>query len=226
MTARGLAKVGLGSVSTALAVAAFFWAAGRIGWIEGWAYVGLMVVGHSLSGLYLWRRDPELIRRRGQLGEGTPAWDKAWGMGFGLLFLAIFVVAALDGGRYRWSAMPQWLWPVGATLYVVSLVLVTRAMAANTYFEKTVRIQANRDHKVVDQGPYRCVRHPGYVGVIGFVLAPPLLLGSWWALVPAVLAAAWLVVRTALEDRFLQRELEGYAAYAQRVRHRLLPRVW
>ncbi|MHC4491210.1 MAG: methyltransferase family protein [Planctomycetota bacterium] len=227
MTARGLAKVVLGGISTALCVAAFFWAAGRVGWIEGWAFLGLMVVGHSLSGLYVWRRDPELIRRRGRPGEGTPRWDMAWLAGFAILYLAVIFVAALDGGRYRWSAMPLWLWPVGAALYAFFLVFITWAMAVNTYFEKTVRIQTDRQHKVVDQGPYRFVRHPGYLGaIVGFVLAPPLLLGSWWAFLPAVLAAAWFVVRTALEDRFLQRELKGYADYARRVRYRLLPRVW
>jgi len=227
VTARGVAKAILVGVSTALGAAAFFWAAGRVDWTEGWLFLGLMVAGHSLSGLCVWRRDPELIRHRGRPGRGTPGWDLAWLAGFAILYLAILLVAALDGGRYRWSAMPLWLWPLGAALYVFFLVFVTWAMAVNTYFEKTVRIQTERGHQVVDRGPYRIVRHPGYLGVIvGFVLAPPLLLGSWWAFVPAIPTSLWLVLRTALEDRFLRRGLDGYAEYAQRVRYRLLPRVW
>ena len=227
MTLRVVAKIVLGAVSAALGVAAFFWAAGRVDWVEGWVFLGLMVVGNSLSGFYIWRRDPDLIRHRGRPGEGTPRWDLAWLAGFTILYLAVLFVAALDGGRYRWSSMPLWLWPVGAALFGFSSVLVTWAMAVNTHFEKTVRIQTERKHKVIDRGPYRIVRHPGYVGVIvGYVFAPPLMLGSWWAFVPAILTSFWLVLRTALEDRFLQRGLDGYAEYARRVRYRLLPRAW
>ena len=100
-------------------------------------------------------------------------------------------------------------------------------MSVNTHFEKTVRIQHDRGHRVVDSGPYRIVRHPGYLGtIIGFVLATPLLLGSWWAFAPAVVAAAFLVVRTALEDRTLNKELDGYQTYTQNVRYHLLPGAW
>jgi protein-S-isoprenylcysteine O-methyltransferase Ste14 len=100
-------------------------------------------------------------------------------------------------------------------------------MLVNPHFEKTVRIQRDRSHKVIDAGPYRIVRHPGYACVIpGFVLCPPLVLGSWWSFVPALAAVIVLVIRTALEDRTLRNELPGYKEYAQRVRYRLLPGVW
>lgn len=123
--------------------------------------------------------------------------------------------------------MPVWLWPVGGILYSFSLVLVTWAMAVNPFFERTIRIQHDRNHRVVDSGPYRFVRHPGYLGTLfGFLFTPPLLLGSWWAMVPASLSAGWLVFRTALEDRILCKELKGYGEYARRVRFRLIPFVW
>ena len=100
-------------------------------------------------------------------------------------------------------------------------------MTANPHFEKTVRIQTDRDHRVIDSGPYRIVRHPGYAATaVGLLLATPLLLRSWWAFVPAVAGVAWLVLRTALEDRTLRRELAGYESYAARVRWRLVPGVW
>jgi len=221
-------KVILGAISVVLSVAAFFWIAGRLDWLAGWSYVGLLTFGQTASAIYVWRKDPELLRRRGKIGEGTKSWDKVWLGLFGLMYLAILVVAALDAGRHGWSTMPVWLCPVGASLYVLfAVVFVTWAMVANTYFEKTVRIQHDRGHQVVDSGPYRIVRHPGYVGVIlGFLLSPPLLLGSWWAFVPALLAVAWLFVRTALEDSLLRKELPGYAGYARRVRYRLIRGVW
>jgi protein-S-isoprenylcysteine O-methyltransferase Ste14 len=88
------------------------------------------------------------------------------------------------------------------------------------------RIQEDRNHRVVAKGPYRIVRHPMYAGVILGVLGLPLALGSWWALIPAGLLSGLFVVRTALEDQMLLRQLPGYAEYAQRTRHRLLPGIW
>ena len=220
-------RIALGVVSMVVFVAAFFLLAGRIDWIAGWAYLGLTLCGQSASALSLWRRDPELLRRRAEMGEGTKTWDKTCLGLFGTAYMAIVLVAALDAGRFGWSTMPLWLWPVGAGLYALFFGLITWAMAANTFFEKTVRIQHDRGHRVIDSGPYRFVRHPGYVAVLfGFLLPPPLLLGSWWALIPAFVAAALLIVRTALEDRTLRRELSGYEDYAQRVRYRLILGIW
>jgi protein-S-isoprenylcysteine O-methyltransferase Ste14 len=96
----------------------------------------------------------------------------------------------------------------------------------NTYASAVVRVQQDRGHRVVSQGPYRYVRHPMYVGVILMGLAIPPALGSWWALAPGLAIAVTFVLRTAQEDAVLQRELPGYAEYAQQVRYRLLPGVW
>ncbi|MBU0705027.1 MAG: isoprenylcysteine carboxylmethyltransferase family protein, partial [Chloroflexi bacterium] len=104
--------------------------------------------------------------------------------------------------------------------------LFTWGMTANKFFSTSVRIQEERGHTVASEGPYRYVRHPGYVGYIIALFATALALGSLWALVPAVLATCLFVVRTALEDRTLQKELAGYKEYAQQVRYRLLPGVW
>ncbi len=122
--------------------------------------------------------------------------------------------------------MSPFFWPVGLLLFLPGTLLFAWSMGVNPFFEKTVRIQSDRGHRVIDTGPYAVVRHPGYLGFSGWCLSTPLLLGSWWAFVPALLSVAGLLLRTVLEDRTLQRELEGYAAYAQRVRHRLLPGVW
>ena len=99
-------------------------------------------------------------------------------------------------------------------------------MASNAFFSAYVRIQTERGHAVVSTGPYRWVRHPGYASGLGSTLATPFVLGSVWALVPAGLVVVLLVVRTALEDRTLRKELPGYAEYSGRVRFRLVPGVW
>jgi protein-S-isoprenylcysteine O-methyltransferase Ste14 len=99
-------------------------------------------------------------------------------------------------------------------------------MVVNPFFEKTVRIQTDNGHRVIDKGPYAYVRHPGYVGFVGWIFSTPLLLASAWAFAPALLAAVGIVIRAALEDRTLHAELPGYPEYAARVRFRLIPEVW
>ena len=221
-----MARIALVPLSFALVVAGFFWVAGDWEWWRGWGYLAVVLVGHGGSGLIVWRHDPELIRRRSRPGAGTKRWDQWWLAGFALCYLAIWVVGALDH-RFGWSQMPIWLFVPGALLYSLFATGITLSMLANPHFEKTVRIQTDRDHKVIDTGPYAIVRHPGYaVLIVGYLLPAPLLLGSWWAFVPAVACSLWVVLRTTLEDRTLRRELDGYDEYAQRVRYRLCPRLW
>ena len=216
-----------GAAGAAAFTAGIVWAAGRLDWWRGWAYLGLLCVVLGAAGFYVWRRDPELIRRRSRPGKGTPTWDMVVLGLFGAGYVGSVVVAALDAGRFGWSVPPALAWPVGAFMHVVGTAIYTWAMAVNTHFEKTVRIQHDRDHRVIDSGPYRLLRHPGYAGAaLSFPLAAPLLLGSWWAFLPALLSVSALVVRTALEDRFLRRQLAGYEEYAARVRFRLIPGLW
>jgi protein-S-isoprenylcysteine O-methyltransferase Ste14 len=115
-----------------------------------------------------------------------------------------------------------------AALVVAALgyALGTWAMGANAFFSKIVRIQKDRGHAVATGGPYRYLRHPGYLGTIVFELATPIMLGSLWALIPGGLGALLLIIRTVLEDRTLHEELDGYEKYAQKVRYRLLPGIW
>jgi len=96
----------------------------------------------------------------------------------------------------------------------------------NRYFSGVVRIQSDRGQQVISTGPYRMVRHPGYSGGLLTYLAVPIFLDSLWAFVPVVLLVIILVVRTRLEDKLLQEQLEGYRDYAGRVRSRLLPGIW
>jgi len=135
-------------------------------------------------------------------------------------------VAGLDR-RYGWSPGPGFV--LGAVALMIALLgsaLVIWAAASNTFFSAIVRIQKDRGHTVVTGGPYAAVRHPGYVGTIAVNLAAPVVLGSVWALAICAVIVVLVVIRTALEDRTLQCELDGYADYARRVRWRLLPGVW
>jgi len=213
-------------VGLTVALGGLFFHTGGWDWWQGWAFVGLLTAGQTANALLIRRRDPELLRRRAEFGEGTKAWDRAVLGLFGLTLLAELTVATLDAA-HGWAPLPWWTWPLGAAVYLAGIGFTTWAMWVNTHFEKTVRIQTDRGHQVCDRGPYRLVRHPGYVGAaLGFPVAAPLLLGSGWAFVGAVVCVATLVLRTALEDRTLRAELDGYEAFARRTRWRLLPGVW
>jgi protein-S-isoprenylcysteine O-methyltransferase Ste14 len=145
---------------------------------------------------------------------------------YGVITLVRYVVAGLDQ-RYAWStgiSLPTQI--VALIIAALGYGLVVWATGTNAYFSQTVRIQNERGHHVVTGGPYRFVRHPGYISTILVELASPFVLGSWWAMILSVVTIALFIVRTGLEDRLLQHELEGYQEYTQTVRYRLVPGVW
>ncbi len=206
---------------------ALFGLAGRLDWLAGWlfwaGYVGYMV-GASL---WTYRHDPELLWERSRAySRPVSAGQKAFVLLMMAVILAGLGVAALDAGRYGWSAMALPVQIVGWLGLLVGTGFVVWALMTNTYASAVVRIQEERGHTVITTGPYRLVRHPMYVGMMLFALCTPLALGSYLALIPGGVMAALVVVRTADEDRMLRRDLPGYAEYAQRVRYRLLPGVW
>ncbi|MDY6875108.1 MAG: isoprenylcysteine carboxylmethyltransferase family protein [Chloroflexota bacterium] len=209
--------------------AILFLSAGRLDWVWGWVFLGLLAATLISHVLILVPINPELLaeRSRGICQEGAKGWDK-WVATFaaGMGTVPTWVVAALDV-RFEWSAsLPLALHIGGLVGSVLGWALFMWAMGANAFFSEAVRIQEERGHTIVTNGPYRYVRHPGYVGAILALLATPLLLGSLWALIPAGLAAIGYVVRTALEDGMLQEELDGYTEYTQQTHYRLLPGVW
>ena len=131
-----------------------------------------------------------------------------------------------DAGRFRWSAMPVVVQAIGTAAVVAAVGVVWWCAAVNHFLSTRSRIQSERGHTVVQHGPYRFVRHPLYASRIVLIIGAALTLGSWIALVPAVLIALLLVLRTSLEDRMLTTELPGYREYAQHVPERLVPGLW
>ncbi len=207
--------------------AILFASAGRLDWIEGWGYIGLSLFNLLMTAVVLVPKRPDLIAERSEVGAGTKNWDRVLAPAVAMLSpLAIMVTAGLDA-RFGWSpAIGAGWWALGLVLGAACGAFVVWAMASNPFFSGTVRIQEERGHRVVSGGPYRFVRHPGYLGSVIFNLAAPLALGSLWTYLPALLSIALIVVRTGLEDRTLQAELPGYAKYAESVRCRLVPGLW
>lgn len=207
--------------------ALLFLSAGSLAWPMAWAYLGAFVIAIVVASSFVLRKNPDVIAARAEMQKGARRWD-AWLTGWIILLGSpgVLIVSGLDR-RFGWTeAVPLWGQLAALVAAISGYVVVSWAMAVNRHFEGLVRIQEDRSHRVVSDGPYRFVRHPGYVGMLMMFLALPFVFDSLWALVPAGLAAVLMVVRTALEDRTLRRELEGYEGYAGRVHSRLLPGIW
>ena len=200
-----------------------FVSAGGLDWLWAWVYLGVSFMILVFNFLVLPR---DVIAERGEKKENVKSWDRTITTITILPSLAIPIVAGLDE-RFGWSVdLPLAVHMLGLLMFVFGQLLFTWAMASNRFFSLSVTIQLDRSHSVADSGPYRFVRHPGYVGYITFCLGTALLLGSLWALIPALLLTGLIIVRTKLEDEALSQELPGYADYAATVRSRLLPGIW
>lgn len=200
--------------------------AGDLRWGPGWVFIAFVMLAMALSMLVVARLNPVIFRARSRFQPGTKSWDLAL---LSVMLPAMVVslpIAALDAGRFQWSAMPAGLIALGYACLTVAIAGTCWAQAVNPFFEPGVRIQSERGQHVIDNGPYRLVRHPGYSAALLMFWGLPLSLGSFWAMLPAAIASVLLIVRTGWEDNLLQAELPGYRDYAQRVRYRLLPPVW
>ncbi|HSN93742.1 MAG TPA: isoprenylcysteine carboxylmethyltransferase family protein [Anaerolineaceae bacterium] len=201
---------------------------GNWGWWQAWLLAGVFVLGFLVSRAIAARKTPDILKECANYNqhENTQPWDK-WlspAVAFGSVF--ILLVAGLDA-KYRWSAGFSGLVElIGLLLILCGYLLGSYAFITNAFFSGTVRIQDERGHKVVSNGPYGWLRHPGYLGSLITNLGIPLLLDSAWAFIPAIFFGILFILRTRLEDRFLQQNLPGYRDYAQKVRYRLFPGVW
>jgi protein-S-isoprenylcysteine O-methyltransferase Ste14 len=204
----------------------FFLSAGRLDISRAWLFFGLNFVSVLFNMVIFLKFNPEVIRARSEIRGEMKGWDKIFAVLFILFLIMIFIVCGLDVGRFQLSNFGMEFLAVGVIIFVVGWLLVSWAMIENKYFECTVRIQNERKQKVITKGPYAIVRHPGYTGMILFYCCAPLIIGSLYGLIPALIVAVLFVMRTYFEDKTLQAELEGYRGYAKKVKYRLLPLVW
>ena len=203
-----------------------FGSAGRLDWQTGWIFMLTLFGCVSINFFTLLKTNPEVIEERSHLDKGAKKWDVVITSVATIFILATLAVAGI-GERYSWRGLlgPGWVY-TGIIMFVAGDLFFLWAMAVNKYFSKLVRIQTERGHRVVTSGPYRIVRHPGYLGWSVMWIGTPLILDSLWAFIPAILSIILIVVRTALEDSTLQKELPGYLEYVSTVSYKLVPWVW
>ena len=207
-------------------VALVFATAGTFDYWQGILYFTL-TMGVLVASMISIRKNKDLINERMKPGAGTKSWDKIYWRLSTLFFFVTLILGCLDAGRFGWSpALPSVVYVAAAGLYILGNVLFLWARTTNRFFSSVVRIQTDRGHTVCQEGPYKYIRHPGYLGGLLYTIVTPLLLGSLWALIPVALTVVFMIVRTSLEDKTLEAELTGYSEYKQKVKYRIIPHVW
>ncbi len=197
-------------------------------WWEAWFYAMGYILGFIISRYLAWRKHPDILAERSKFlqHENTEPFDTILSRLMGVTAIAIPITAGLDarfGPSVQFSATIK---IIAMTLFLAGWALGSYALIMNRFFSGMVRIQKDRGQHVVDSGPYRYVRHPGYAGGLMTYISTPLLLDSLWSLIPIVLTITLLIIRTALEDKTLQEKLEGYREYTHKVHYRLIPGIW
>ena len=224
-------KVILRVLGDAVVVAiVLFAAAGTIAWPRAWVLLAVLLVVRMLSALAIYRVNPGLLRERATvlIHRGQPWPDRIVLLAFmATAFIGVPLIATLDVFQWRLlPSPPQFLAIVGLVVFALGWVIKALALRENAFAVTVIRLQGERQHKVVDTGVYNLVRHPMYAGSPFVLLGQSLWLGSYTAALYAILPLALLMLRIALEERFLRRELAGYSEYTGRVRYRLLPGIW
>jgi protein-S-isoprenylcysteine O-methyltransferase Ste14 len=200
----------------------FFLPAGTLNYWEAWLYMVVLFVPIFFTARYLIKNDPALLERRMRIREREHEQSLINKLSY-VYFLITFLLLGFDK-RFGWSDIPVWLVLLADGLVLVGYIFVAWVFRTNSYASRVVEVEEQQ--KVSDTGPYAIVRHPMYLGVGTLYVMSPLALGSYWAMIPAVLIVPILVARILNEEKVLVRDLARYEAYQRKVKKRLLPYVW
>jgi protein-S-isoprenylcysteine O-methyltransferase Ste14 len=203
--------------------------AGTLRWWRAWAFLAVTVAVMAAAIYSILPDNAGLFseRARGVIQKGQPLWDKVFVILLIVSYVGQIVFIPLDVLRFHLAPKPGGLVSFfGLALYVAGWWIMTLAMKVNPFAVPVVRLQEERDQRVIDTGVYAVVRHPMYAGFAPMVVGPALWLGSYTAALLAIVPIVALAVRSVLEERFLKRKLKGYHAYMEKVRYRVIPFVW
>lgn len=187
-----------------------------------WLFLGVLFVPMVIMGAVMLIKSPQLLEKRLQNKEKEATQRGVVALS-GLAFLGGFILSALDF-RFGWSTVPLWLMLVAALIFLIGYGLYAEVLRENAYLSRTVEIQEGQ--KVISTGLYGVVRHPMYLATLLMFLPIPLILQSFWGLIPMVLYPVVIVIRILNEEKVLTEGLDGYIEYKSKVKYRLLPFVW
>lgn len=196
--------------------------AGTFRFWNAWLFLALLFVPMLIIGIYLWLKQPDLLAKRLSSKEKESEQKQVILMS-AVVFVAGFIVAAVDF-RFGWSQLPIWLVVMASVLLVISYGLYAEVMRENAYLSRTVEVQENQ--KVIDTGLYGIVRHPMYSATILLYLSIPLVLGSIYSFLIFLMFPSVIVKRISNEEAVLEKGLEGYTSYKQRVKYKIIPFIW
>jgi protein-S-isoprenylcysteine O-methyltransferase Ste14 len=216
---QAIAKFSLGVV---LVGALIFLPAGTFAFPSGWLLMGILFVPMFLAGLVMMAKNPDLLKSRLVAKEKQKDQDLVVKLS-GLMFIAGFIVAGLDF-RFHWCSLPNGVIIGAAAAFLLAYVLYAEVLRENTYLSRTIEVQENQ--KVIDTGLYGIVRHPMYSATVLLFLSMPLVLGSLYAFLIFLTYPLIIAKRIKGEESFLAQELEGYRAYKEKVKYRLIPFIW
>ena len=212
-------KFSLGVVLVGLLI---FLPAGTFAFFNGWLFMGILFVPMFLAGLVMMAKNPKLLQSRLDAKEKQKEQDVVVKLS-GLMFLAGFIVAGL-GVRFGWYTLPKPVVIASAIVFLIAYILYAEVLRENTYLSRTIEVQ--EDQKVIDKGLYGIVRHPMYSVTLLLFLSMPLVLGSVYSFVIFLAYPFIIAKRIKHEEEFLEKELNGYKEYKQKVKYRLIPFIW
>jgi protein-S-isoprenylcysteine O-methyltransferase Ste14 len=202
-----------------------FLAAGTFNWWNGIIYLLIILLHHIAKIILLYMFNPALFHVRAKLfTEQTKVYDKIFVYCFIVFSLLFYIIAGFDAVRFQWSNMDRSLVYVGVVIFAFGWIIGIWAMIVNKNFTMTVSVEKNR--YICEKGPYKIIRHPGYTAEMIMILVVPLIFGSAWSYIPAVLLIILFTVRTYFEDKVLQKEMQEYVLYSQKTKYRLIPFIW
>lgn len=196
--------------------------AGTIKYLNGWIFMGILFIPMLIAGIIMMIKNPELLKSRLDVKEK----QKEQGLLIklsGLMFIAGFIVAGLDF-RFNWFSLPPLVTYIAIGLFLLSYIMWGEVLRENTYLARTIKVTDGQ--KVIDTGLYRIVRHPMYLATLILFLSMPLVLGSLISFFIFLIYPILIIFRIIHEEKFLEKELEGYIDYKKKVRYRLIPFIW
>ena len=213
-------------VQKIIGIGIYFVSAGTIYDIRGNTNVILYFIISIIAGIIMLVKYQNTLNERGKKQDNTKSWDKILLPVYVLLAYFVIYLIAGFGIRFNWNKLPLECFYAGIILYVFSSIFIVMPIMVNKHFEETSRIQENRKQTVVQNGVYRIIRHPGYLGIILWAIACYLMFGTFVIGIVSLIIVIIIWIRTYLEDKMLKNELEGYIEYTEKVKYRLIPLIW